>query len=35
MAKLAAVEPEGSSRIETSEINRTKEQSNCVQKRGT
>jgi hypothetical protein len=32
MAKLAAVEPVGSSRTEPSEINRTKEQSNCVLK---
>jgi hypothetical protein len=34
MAKLAAVEPIGSSRTEPSEINRTEEQSNSVQKGG-
>jgi hypothetical protein len=34
MAKLAAVEPVGSSRTESSESNRAKEQSNCVQKVG-
>jgi hypothetical protein len=32
MAGLATVEPAGMSRTEPSEINRTKEQSNCAQK---